>query len=123
MRLTRQELQTAAAPPPKWSTASRTDSKGADVSISALPPPPPPLPAGASSPFMSSGTVPIQCCKDDLLFCLSLFLSFLGLVILGKSQSKGREEKQSQKCQMAWKVWIVWKRVVLDEEEAGVGML
>ena len=37
MRLTRSELQ--AALPPKRSTASRTDSNGADVSISALPPP------------------------------------------------------------------------------------
>jgi hypothetical protein len=38
MRLTRSVLQTA--PPPKRSTASRTDSNGADVSISALQPTP-----------------------------------------------------------------------------------
>lgn len=44
MRLTRPALQ--AAPPPKRSTASRTDSKGAEVSISALQPPTP-LPRAA----------------------------------------------------------------------------
>lgn len=44
MRLTRSELQ--AALPPKRSTASRTDSNGADVSISTLPPP---APSGAAA--------------------------------------------------------------------------
>ncbi|GJN40649.1 hypothetical protein PR202_gb29897 [Eleusine coracana subsp. coracana] len=39
MRLTRAALQ--AAPPPKRSTASCTDSNGAEVSISALQPPAP----------------------------------------------------------------------------------
>jgi hypothetical protein len=40
MRLTRSALQ-AAPPPPKRSMASRTDSNGAEVSISALQPPAP----------------------------------------------------------------------------------
>lgn len=44
MRLTRSELQ--AALPPNRSTASRTDSNGADVSISTLPPP---APSGAAA--------------------------------------------------------------------------
>lgn len=47
MRLTRSELQ--AALPPNRSTASRTDSNGADVSISALPPPAPSGPAVAAA--------------------------------------------------------------------------
>uniref|UniRef100_A0A0A9CG04 Uncharacterized protein n=1 Tax=Arundo donax TaxID=35708 RepID=A0A0A9CG04_ARUDO len=52
MRLTRSELQ--AALPPKRSTASRTDSNGADVSISALPPPAPSAAAAAGAAHSGS---------------------------------------------------------------------
>lgn len=49
IRLMRWELQ--AALPPKWSTASRTDLKGAEVSTSALPSRPP---AAAEAPGWAS---------------------------------------------------------------------
>lgn len=53
MRLMRWELQ--AALPPKRSTASRTDSNGADVSISALPPPPTAAAAHSASALAMDG--------------------------------------------------------------------
>jgi hypothetical protein len=49
-----------AALPPKRSTASRTDSNGADVSTSALPPPPP-TPSAATGAAAHSASELMRC--------------------------------------------------------------
>jgi len=91
MRLMRWELQ--AALPPKWSTASRTDLKGAEVSTSTLPSRPPAAVGGARSCASSSPSMGTRAWSkaDDV----SRLFGFCG-VLPGDDGVGEREPKESK---------------------------